>query len=102
MSKIKCRMNVEQRSPNDPIRNLPSALRNSLSRFRPRESLKIVPLASALQRVVLAEWKSGKFLGHQDPPQVRMAVEPDAEHVKRFPLEPIGSGPQRDHRRNRQ
>ncbi len=63
---------------------------------------KVVPLAAALQRIVFAQRKGGEFLGHQNAPQVGMAVEHDAEHVAHFALQPVGPFPQRHDRRHGQ
>ena len=60
-----------------------------------RSGREIVPLAAALQRIILAQRKRGELLGHQDPPQIGMPVELDAEHVPHFALHPIGPFPQR-------
>ena len=52
-------------------------------------------LARALERVVLALRVPLPLVRHQDPPQVRMAGEPDPEHVERLALEPVGGRPRR-------
>ena len=60
-----------------------------------------MPLAAAAQRIVLPERIGGEFLGHQDPPQVGMPGESDAEHVKNLALHPVGPRPERDGRGER-
>src|SRR5690348_4856798 len=66
-----------------------------LLRFGSRDSRKIMPLAAALHRIVLAQRESREFIRHQDAPQVGMTAKPDAEHVIDFALQPLGAGPQR-------
>src|SRR5436190_982031 len=53
-----------------------------------------------LDRVVLALWVPLPVLGHQQPPQVGVTVEHDAEHVPHFAFEPAGAGIHALHRRH--
>src|SRR3546814_11701971 len=46
------------------------------------------------QREVLAERMADEPVVGQDPAQVRMALEDDAEQVERLALEPVRAGPQ--------
>src|SRR5574341_365959 len=56
------------------------------------------PREAAAQREILPEGIAlGVGLPHQDPPQVRVAAEADAEHVVDFALEPVGAGPDGHH-----
>ena len=48
------------------------------------------------QREVLAERMTDEAVVGQDPAQVRMPIEQDAEQVERFALEPIGGCPHVD------
>ena len=50
--------------------------------------------------IILAQRIRGELFGHEDAPQVGMSVESDAEHIKNFPLHPIGPRPDRDGRRD--
>ena len=67
-------------------------------RDQPRE---VVPFAAAAQGIILPQRIGGELLGHQDPPQVGMPVESDAEHIKNFALHPVGPRPERDGRGER-
>ena len=60
-----------------------------------------MPFASPSQGVVLPERIGGELLGHQDPPQVGMSDESNAEHIKNFALHPVGPRPDRDGRGER-
>src|SRR5690606_19741342 len=54
---------------------------------------------TAAQRKVLPQRVTLRVvLGHQDPAQVRVAVEADPEHVVRLALEPVRTRPQRHDR----
>src|SRR6185295_8304929 len=52
-----------------------------------------------LHRVVLASGMPFPILGHQQPAQVAVVVEDDAEHVPHFALGPSGAAPHALHRR---
>ena len=54
-----------------------------------------------LHRIVLAQRMALPVLRHQQPPQIRMAVEDDAEQIPDFALEPVGGRPHADDRRRR-
>src|SRR5579884_1609737 len=57
------------------------------------------PAEPAGQREVFAERMALRVgLPHEDPPQVGMAAEPDAEHVEDLALEPVGALPDGHHR----
>src|SRR5436190_24358938 len=43
-----------------------------------------------VDRVVFSERMANELLVHENPLQVRMSSEADAEHVTSFPLEPVG------------
>src|SRR6185436_3979238 len=51
-----------------------------------------------LHRVILARRMPFPIFRHQQPTQVWMSVEDDAEHVPRFALEPAGAFPHSLHR----
>src|SRR5271170_5335815 len=52
------------------------------------------PIGVLLQNVViLAQWISLPFIGHQDAGQLRMAFEDHSKHVVAFALEPVCGGP---------
>ena len=55
-------------------------------------------LAIPLHRIVFAEGMAFPILGHQEPPQVWMPAEANAEQVKDLALKVICSGPYRCHR----
>jgi hypothetical protein len=59
-----------------------------------------VPLSSTSEGIILPERERGEFLGHQDPSEVGMALEPDAVHVEDLALHPVGPQPERDGRRD--
>src|SRR5438445_2644660 len=59
----------------------PFCLRSLQLTVRPRNRREIVPFSPAAQRVVLAQRECRELLRHQNPPQIGMAVENDAEHV---------------------
>src|SRR5262245_52980651 len=64
------------------------------SALRPRDRGEVVALQASAQRVVLAQRVRREAIGHQDPPQVRMALENHAVHVVRLALHPVGPLPQ--------
>ena len=53
-----------------------------------------------LHRVVLAQRMAFPVLGHQQPPQVAVPVEDDAEQVPHLALEPVGGRPDAASRRH--
>src|SRR5262249_2347152 len=61
-----------------------------------RDSLEVMPFPAPPQRVILAQRVPGKFLGKQNSPQIGVSLKDNAEHVVDFPLEPVGTLPQRD------
>src|SRR5687768_3754369 len=54
-----------------------------------------------LHRIVLPHRMPFPVLGHQQAPQVSVALEHDAEHVPRFTLGPSRAAPDALHRRQR-
>src|SRR5947207_11244506 len=48
----------------------------------------------AREDVVLAQWIADPIVGAENAPQVRVAIEDDAEHVVSLALVPVGGAPQ--------
>src|SRR5438128_529393 len=57
-----------------------------------------MPFAAAAERVVLAQWKAGEFLGHENAPQVGMPGKANAIHIEDLALHPVGAFPEREDR----
>ena len=70
----------------------------AMSTFPSFEDREVVTLATPLHRIVLAERMGGEFLGQEDPPQIGMPVEADAEHVPDLALHPVRPLPEPHHR----
>src|SRR6267143_3073578 len=49
-----------------------------------------------VDRLVLAQWVADELLVHEEPHQIRVAAEPQAEHVPHLALEPVRDGPEAD------
>src|SRR6188768_2138 len=58
----------------------------------------VAHLDVADQREILAERMTDESIVGEDAAQIRMAREQDAEQVERLALEPVGAGPDVDHR----
>src|SRR3972149_3778163 len=56
------------------------------------------PTRHLRHRVILSEGMSFPVFGHQDPTEIGMSRESDAEHVEDLALMPIGGGPHAGHR----
>ena len=53
------------------------------------------PVLLLIDRVVLAQWMTLEFIKQQNPPEIRMVDELDAEQIPDFPLHKIGAPPER-------
>ena len=56
---------------------------------------EIVPLAPALEWIILPQWMSGELLRHDKAAQVRMALKADPKEIPDLSLQPIGGLPDR-------
>src|SRR4051812_14681602 len=65
----------------------------SPSRSLARDDLVVLALADPAQRVVLAQRVAAVAVPREDPSQVRVADEEDAEHVVDLALHPFRAGP---------
>src|SRR2546421_12946454 len=54
---------------------------------------EVVALAPAAERVILAEREAAVVFRHEDPLEIRVALELDPEHVEHFALAPVGRVP---------
>src|ERR1041385_7846108 len=63
--------------------------------------LIILPLALAAKRIILPQRVRLELIPGKNPPQIRMALEHNAEHVKDLALHPLGPLPDGSNRRNR-
>src|SRR5438034_11778089 len=70
-----------------PVGNV--TLFNLIPQLEPVERILHQQLARSFERIILALRVTLPFVGHQDPAEVRMAVEPDAEQVEHFALQPV-------------
>src|SRR4051812_36069873 len=59
------------------------------SSLRANQLFKVVPLAMATQRIILAQRKTDETIGHQNATQIRMFEKHDAVHVVNFALHPV-------------
>src|SRR5918992_3452602 len=55
-------------------------------------------LIKLLNHIILAERMTLPIIGEEDPSQVRMPLEPNAEEVVRLSLVPVGCAPEQGHR----
>jgi hypothetical protein len=60
-----------------------------------------MPFTSPSERVIFPERIGGELLGHEDAPQVGMAIESNTKHVKNLSLHPVGPRPDRHGRGER-
>src|SRR6266571_7178671 len=73
------------------------SVRNMMVSSAQLEVIPVVPLG----RILLPEGMALPLVGHQDPPQIRMALERDPEQIKRLPFVPVGGAPDAGHRGGR-
>lgn len=64
--------------------------------FSPLYALEVVSFAPAAEGVILAERESLEGIGHENAPEVGVALEDDSEHVVDFAFHPVCAFPERD------